>query len=195
MTINEAKTILGITISNISTGELKKIFKKEMLSWHPDIAINRGISEKEATEKSQKIIMAYELISENLDFLEESKFKHTFQSYFSHKTSSSRSYKQYYDYSIDDIDARFVNRVTMKSSNVKWIDYISDLEILVVRFKNSQGYYLYYDVPEVVFMKFKLADSPGRFVYECLRGYKYNSHSRYAEWLNIYKSISEITDK
>ena len=166
MTISEAKAILDISKSDISTDELKKIFKKKMHKWHPDIAVNRGVSEKEATEKSQKIIMAYELISENLDSLEENNFKYTYQSYYSYKTSSRRSYKQYYDYSIDEIDARFVNRITMKSSNVKWVDYISDLEILVVRFKNSQVYYLYYDVSETVFTKFKVANSPGRFVHK-----------------------------
>lgn len=195
MKINEAKSILGISTSKVSTDELKKIFKKQILNWHPDIAVNRGVSEKEATEKCQRIIMAYELMSENLDSLEETKFSHTYQSYYNYKTSSNRSYKQYYDYSIDEIDARFINRITVKSSNVKWIDYISDLEILIVRFKNSQVYYLYYDVPESVFTKFKITDSPGRFVHKYLRGYRYDSHDKYAEWLNIYKSISEITDK
>jgi len=195
MTIKEAKTILEITKPDTPLDELKKIFKKKMLNWHPDIAINRGVSEKEATQKSQEIIMAYELLSENLDSLEESTFKHNYQTYYNYKTSSTRSYKQYYDYNIDEIDAKFVDRITMKSSNVKWIDYISDLEILVVRFKNSQVYYLYYDVPISVFSKFKITDSPGKFVHKYLQGYRYDSHSKYAEWLNIYKSISEITDK
>ena len=186
MTINKAKAILDITKSDVSPEELKKMFKKKMLNWHPDIAVHRGISEKYATEKSQKIIMAYELLLENLDSLEESTFKYNYQTYY--------NYKQYYDYSIDEIDAKFVNRITVNSSNVKWIDYISDLNILVVRFKNSQVYYLYYDVPENVFLKFKIADSPGRFVHQYIRGYRYDSHSKYAEWLNIYKSLSEITD-
>jgi hypothetical protein len=127
-----------------------------MLQWHPDIAMNRGISEQEATFRSQQIILAYEILSKNLDSLDESKFKHTYESYYKYKTSSNKSYKQYYDHSIDNIDASFVNRITLKSSNVKWIDYIFDLKILVVRFKGSGGYYIYYGVPEIIFEKFKL---------------------------------------
>ena len=165
-----------------------------MLQWHPDIATNKGISVQEATLKSQQIILAYEILSENLDSLDESTFNHSYQSYYQYKTSVKKNYRQYYDYSIDDIDANFVNRITVKSSNVKWIDYIRDLQILVVRFKRSSGYYLYYDVPESIFERFKITDSPGRFVYQYLRGYRYESLSECAEWLNVYKSLSDITE-
>lgn len=194
MTTTEAKNILGITQGGLNLNDLKKVFKRLMLRWHPDIAINNGISVQEATSKSQQIILAYEIISENLDSLDESTFKHTYQSYYQYKTSTKKSYKQYYDHSIDDIDASFVNRITVKSSNVKWIDYIRDLQILVVRFKGSSGYYLYYDVPESIFERFKMTDSPGRFVHQYLHGYRYESHSEYAEWLNVYKSLSDITE-
>jgi hypothetical protein len=194
MNINEAKIILGIPQLSLSLEELKKIFKKQILQWHPDIAINRGISHQEATYRSQKIILAYEILSGNLESLEDNSFKHSYETYYSYKTSKPKSYKQYYDYSIDNIDASFINRITLKSSNVKWVDYIKDLEILVVRFKDSSVYYLYYDVPENVFSKFQRVDSPGRFVHQYLRGYKYESHIEYAEWLNIYKSLNEITE-
>ena len=83
----------------------------------------------------------------------------------------------------------------MKSSNVKWIDYIEELEILVVRFKGSQVYYLYYDVPVSVFNKFLSASSPGRFVHQYLRGFKYESLSKYAEWLNVYNRLNDITEE
>lgn len=193
MTIIEAKKILGIRQDGLTSIDLKKIFKKQMLQWHPDISINKGISHEEATSKSQQIILAYEILSENLESLEETSFKHTYESYYQYKTSAKKSYKQYYDYSIDDIDASFVNRIIVKSSNVKWIDYIRDLEILVVRFKGSSVYYHYYDVPESIFSKFKETDSLGRFVHQFLRGYKYDSFGEYADWLNIYKSLSDIT--
>lgn len=195
MTVTEAKIILGITQVGLTSIELKKIFKRQMLQWHPDIAINKGISHQEATSKSQQIILAYEILSENLESLDDISFKHTYESYYQYKTSTKKSYRQYYDHSIDEIDASFVNRIVVKSSNVKWIDYIRDLEILVVRFKGSSVYYLYYDVPESVFEKFKVADSPGRFVHQFLHGYKYDSHGEYAEWLNVYKSLSDITDE
>lgn len=194
MTTTEAKYILGVTQVAPNINDLKKMFKKLMLQWHPDIAINNGISMQKATSKSQEIILAYEILSENLTSLDESIFKHTYQSYYQYKTSTKKSYKQYYDHSIDDIDASFINRITVKSSNVKWIDYIRDLQILVVRFKESSGYYLYYDVPEIVFEKFKRIDSPGRFVHQYLYGYRYESYGEYAEWLNVYKSLSDITE-
>ncbi|MBL0236045.1 MAG: KTSC domain-containing protein [Saprospiraceae bacterium] len=195
MTVIEAKIILGITEGSLISIELKKIFKRQMLQWHPDISINRGISHLEATSKSQQIILAYEILSENLESLEDNSFKHTYESYYQYKTSTKKSYRQYYDYSIDDIDASFVNRIIVKSSNVKWIDYIRDLEILVVRFKGSSVYYLYYEVPESIFEKFKVSDSPGRFVHQFLHGYKYDSRDEYADWLNVYKSLSDITDE
>lgn len=195
MTVTNAKIILGITQGRVTSIELKKVFKKQMLQWHPDIAINKGISNQEATLKSQQIILAYEILSENLESLDDNSFKYTYESYYQYKTSIKKSYRQYYDCSIDNIDASFVNRIIVKSSNVKWIDYIRDLEILVVRFKGSADYYLYYDVPESIFEKFKKADSPGRFVHQFLHGYKYASYGAYADWLNVYKSLSDITDK
>jgi len=194
MTTSEAKNILGITQGALNLNDLKKSFKRLMLQWHPDIAINNGISVQEATSKTQQIILAYEILSENLDSLDQNTLKHTYQSYYQYKTSTKKSYKQYYDDSIDDIDVSFVNRITVKSSNVKWIDYIRDLQILVVRFKGSSGYYLYYDVPESVFERFRMTDSPGKFVHQFLRGYRYESHGEYAEWLNVYKSLSDITE-
>lgn len=194
MNVQDAKTILRITQGSITLDELKKIFKKKMLYWHPDIAVNNDISAAEVTSKSQNIIMAYEILSESLDSLEESTYKYNYKTYHSYRTPSSRNYKQYYDYSIDNIDEKFINRITLKSSNVKWIDYIKDLEILVVRFKNSSVYYLYFDVPVSVYQSFQRTDSPGRFVHQYLHRYKYESHNKYADWLNFYKSLSDITD-
>ncbi len=194
MNISEAKNILGITQGKLTSYELKKTCKKLILHWHPDIAIYKGISNEEATSKSQQIILAYEILSENLDSIDETLFRHTYQSYYQFKTSAKRCYKQFYDHSIDNIDASFVNRITLKSSNVKWIDYLKDLEILVVRFKRSAVYYLYYDFPESAFQKFLRAESPGRFVHQILNGYKYNSFEGYADWLNVYKSLTDITD-
>lgn len=194
MTVTEAKKILDISQEGLSLIEVKKLFKRQMLQWHPDIATNKGISYEEATSKSQQIIMAFEIISENLESLEKTSFNDTYESYYQYKTSTKKSYRQYYDQSIDFIDASFVNRIIVKSSNVKWIDYIQDLKMLVVRFKGSSGFYLYYNVPESIFEKFKLTDSPGRFVHQFLHGYKYVLHNEYADWLNVYKSLSDIID-
>lgn len=194
MNIKEARVILSVYDIHISKQELKKRFKKEMLQWHPDISVNRGVSQQEATSRSQKIILAYEILSENIESLEHSSYQYNYKSYHSYKTRASKNYKQYFDYSIDTIDASFLNRITLKSSNVKWIDYIKELEILVVRFKKQSDYYLYYDVPELVFRNFMRTDSPGRFVNMFLYAYKYDRLSTYAEWLNVYKSLDDITD-
>ncbi|MBK9716814.1 MAG: J domain-containing protein [Saprospiraceae bacterium] len=90
MTVIEAKIILGITEGSLISIELKKIFKRQMLQWHPDISINRGISHLEATSKSQQIILAYEILSENLESLEDNSFKHTYESYYQYKTSTKK---------------------------------------------------------------------------------------------------------
>ena len=194
MNIQDAKTILGTSQGIITIEELKKIFKKKMLHWHPDIAVNNGISIEEATLKSQSIILAYEILSKNLDSLKESSYNYNYTNYHSYNTPPSKNHKQYYDYRIDNLDEKFINRITLKSSNIKWIDYIKDLEVLVVRFKNSSVYYLYFDVPESVYQHFQKTDSPGRFVHQYLHRYKYKSHSKYADWLNVYKSLSDITN-
>src|SRR5690606_11443909 len=99
--------------------------------------------------------------------------------YHNYKTSTTKSYKQYYDHITDTIDEHFISRITLTSSNVKWIDYIKDLEILVVRFKNSAYYYIYHNVPESVYLKFQKAESPGKFVHQFLNGYQYECHSKY----------------
>ncbi len=194
MTTSEAINTLGIDQGVLNLNDLKKVFKKLMLQWHPDIAINNGITVQEATSKSQQIILAYEILSENLDSLDEATTKQNYQSYYQYKTSTKQSYKKYYDNIIDDIDASFVNRITVKSSNVKWIDYIRDLQILVVRFKGSSIFYLYYDVPEIIFERFRFTESHGRFVHQYLKGYRYESLREYADWLNMYKSLSDITE-
>lgn len=188
MTLQEAKQILGLIQVVVTVDDLKKAYKKSILCWHPDLAVKKGISVEAATAKSTDINLAYEILSKNLVPNEQSTFK------YNYKTPSSKSHKQYYDNSIDSIDEKFLNRVILKSSNVKWVDYIKDLAVLVVRFKNSSGYYLYYDVPESVFLKFQTAESPGRFVHQYLREYKYESHYSYADWLNIYTSLSDITN-
>ncbi len=193
MTTKEAKTELGITQEKISSEELKKIYKKEILKWHPDVATNYGITTEEATKKTQRIILAKEILSKKLDSLDTNDFKHTYESYYAYRTSKPRNYKQYYDYCIDDIDESFINRTTLKSSNVKWVDYIMDLQILVVRFKDSSVYF-YFDVPQAVHIQFQKSDSPGRFVNQNLRGYKYDRMNNYADWLNLYKSLSEIEE-
>lgn len=194
MTLQEAKKILEIPQGDIILDELKKTFKKNILRWHPDIAVNNGVSIEEATAKSRDIILAYQILSENLDSLEHSTYNYNYKTYHSHTTAASGNYKQYYDNSIDNIDDKFLNRITLKSSNVKWIDYIIELEVLVVRFKNSSVYYIYFDVPENIFLKFQTADSPGRFIHKYLLNYKYESHNKYAEWLNVYKSLDDITN-
>ncbi|MCH2229166.1 MAG: hypothetical protein MK105_02385 [Crocinitomicaceae bacterium] len=54
MTISEALSILDIQKSDLGSELLKRNFKKQMLSWHPDIAINKGISEKNSYKKKSR---------------------------------------------------------------------------------------------------------------------------------------------
>ena len=152
------------------------------------------LENQDSQTKFQRLKLYFDFLL-SLHFLEKisSNFKEKYS--YEYKTTATKSYKQYYDHSIDEIDESFINRITMKSSNVKWIDYIKDLEILVVRFKGGSGYYLYYDVPLNVYLKFRNTDSPGKFVHQYLYGYKYESLNAYAEWLNVYKNLSDITDK
>lgn len=195
MTKNEARKILGITENKLTLDDLKKLFKKQMLQWHPDIAVHKGISYHEATAKSQQIISAYETLAQDLDTLPNASIKHRYDRCYQRKTSRQKTYEKSYDYEADDLDIKFVNRITLNSSSVKWIDYISDLQILVVRFKRSLKYYLYYDVPRRVFEEFRAAESPGKFVRLYLQEYRYESHENYLDWLNVYKTLNDILDE
>ena len=168
--------------------ELKKQYKIKMLIWHPDRSLHNGISEQELTIQCQKFNLAYEILAQNINL---QKLKSSNFNTFDIKSNSSKV-KKYYDYSIDVLDEKFINRITLKSSNVKWIDYINDVEILIVRFKKSDKYYMYYDVPIQLYNDFKLTNSPGKFVIQYLDNFKYESFNKYAEWLNIYKEISEL---
>jgi hypothetical protein len=192
MTISEAQEIFSISSNLLSGDELKKAYKKLILKWHPDIAANKGISISEATSISQKIILAYEVLSRNLRHLDASKVKHPHESKYHYRASAKKSYKRYFDFSIDDIDEPFLNRITLNSSNVKWVDYIDDLEMLIVRFKSTYGFYVYYDVPKDIYLSFRTVESPGRYVHEKLNLYRYELITDYAEWLNIYRSLENI---
>ena len=63
-TLDDAYTALGIS-ADVSDGDVKKAYRKLMSQNHPDKLTARGVPEdmlKLATEKSQEIQAAYELI-------------------------------------------------------------------------------------------------------------------------------------
>lgn len=60
------------------------------------------------------------------------------------------------------------------SSNVAGFDFNSDERVLIVEFK-SGARYNYYDVPEAVFERMKVATSKGQFLAQNIKG-----HYRYA---------------
>ena len=62
--LKEAYAVLGIT-NTASAGEVKKAYRRQMNQHHPDKLVSKGMPEemiKMATEKTQEIKAAYELI-------------------------------------------------------------------------------------------------------------------------------------
>ena len=62
---------------------------------------------------------------------------------------------------------------TPESSNIAGFEYLEDRRVLVVEFK-SGGRYNYFDVPDVVYERFRAASSKGRFHAQQIKGiYRY----------------------
>lgn len=62
---------------------------------------------------------------------------------------------------------------TPESSNIAGFDYIKERQMLIVEFRNSTRYN-YYDVPEIVFERLKMASSKGQFLAQNIKGvYRY----------------------
>jgi len=62
--LKEAYAVLGVT-SAASDGEVKKAYRRQMNEHHPDKLVSKGMPEemvKMATEKTQEIKAAYELV-------------------------------------------------------------------------------------------------------------------------------------
>jgi len=62
--LKEAYAVLGVTATS-SAGEVKKAYRRQMNQHHPDKLVSKGMPEemvKMATEKTQEIKLAYELI-------------------------------------------------------------------------------------------------------------------------------------
>jgi len=62
---------------------------------------------------------------------------------------------------------------TPESSTIAAFDYIKERKMLIVEFKNG-GRYNYYDVPETIFERMKVAPSKGQFLAQNVKGiYRY----------------------
>jgi hypothetical protein len=62
---------------------------------------------------------------------------------------------------------------TPESSTITAFDYVKERKMLIVEFKNG-GRYNYYDVPETIFERMKVAPSKGQFLAQNVKGaYRY----------------------
>src|SRR5688500_814884 len=69
MTKNECYEILKITGEDLKEDNLKRAKRKALKEWHPDVAIHRGISSKDAHERTIKINEAYDYLVINITWL------------------------------------------------------------------------------------------------------------------------------
>lgn len=180
---DEAFKTLNLSEESLDLAILKRQFKKLILKWHPDLAKHKGVPEDQAKIETQNIIQAYELLKNILVGNKNSVFHET--------TSNSRSsYSNYtkgkeFDFSEDDLDRLFKDRVVLKSSQVKWIYYFDDLEYLVIKFKAGTIGYLYHSVPKYIYEEFKNSESPGRFANRVMPNYAYKDYSYYEDWKQV----------
>ena len=62
---------------------------------------------------------------------------------------------------------------TPDSSNINGFDYITETHVLIIEFKNG-GRYNYYDVPEIIYERMKVAPSKGQFLAQNIKNtYRY----------------------
>lgn len=183
MEFEKALKMLNLSAESLDLDILKRQFKKLVLKWHPDLAKHKGIPEDEAKIQTQNIIQAYELLKNKLVGNKNS------VSYKS--TSGERSnYSNYtkgkeFDFSEDDLDRLFKDRVVLKSSQVKWIYYFEELEYLVIKFKAGIIGYLYHNVPKHIYEEFKYSESPGRFANRVMPNYAYKDYSYLEDWKQV----------
>ncbi len=168
-----------------SIAVVKEAYKKQLFLWHPDRLTSNGkLNFQEANDKTAKINEAYEKIIQQLKY--DTKFDEIIANV---KYCWETKYKQNGSSFVDDSGIESSARSSVVSSNVEWIEYYADLEILIVKFKKS-GAYLYEAVPENVFSNLRSASSKGKYLNKHIAFcYAYHKLSVYSDWQNYAKEI------
>lgn len=91
----------------------------------------------------------------------------------------------------DETDHLFPEKEKLNSSNVKWIYYIEDLKLLIVKFYSSSHGFLYQNVPSNIYSQFLKADSPGKFVNTTLRKYAYIDEAYVEDWKKVLEFLKQ----
>jgi len=182
--LEEAYRTLNLSQETFSLITLKRQFKKLVMKWHPDLAKHKGIPEQQAKIATQKVIQAYELLKRKLVHQEP-------HSTTERPTNSNFNYSKKYtnnkefDFSEDDLDRLFQDRIVLKSTQVKWIYYFEDLKYLIIKFKAGTIGYLYHNVPKYIYEEFINSESPGKFANRVMPYYAYKDYSYLDDWKQV----------
>lgn len=182
--------ILGIKPTG-SLQEIKAAYRKQMFLWHPDRMASSGVAtEKEANERSVKIIEAYHFLEKHV------KPVSGFEGCLSNVNEFGdpvfiRKSKVFQDTPVIDWSIR----EKKESSNIEWIEYYPKLEILLVGFRNGSAY-LYEGVPVVTVREFNLAPSKGKFLNAHIaHSFQYHSLGEYSDWFTFARRIYDTANK
>lgn len=159
--IDDYLFILGLD-SGASAIELKTAYRREISKWHPDRFHNDPTKHLEANERAKSINVAYEHLSELLDFspLPSTKTAQTSKTYTTYRTQHTYNRKSF---TLGFPDPT-VFEVFLKSSNIVSTGYNSITGTLYIKFEGNV-IYSYFNVPESVFLSFVSADSHGKFAH------------------------------
>ncbi len=161
---NEYFKILDIKPTS-SINEIRMAFKKQLFLWHPDRAKVNNRKNEELNNKTRKIIEAYNFLKDNI------------------------KYETDFEEVIANVEINWDIRQNITSSNLEWIEYYPNLEILIVGFKNS-GIYLYENVPKIIHYELISAPSKGKYLNKNIaHSLNYHKLENYAEWYKFAKRI------
>ena len=76
-----------------------------------------------------------------------------------------------------------MNRIAVSSSTIKAIGYEERTQTLEVEFK-SGGVYQYLDVPKIIYERFVLATSKGKFLAQFIKD-KYRTEKHFARFCSV----------
>ena len=196
MNINECINLLEISGIDLSEEFVKKAKKKALKKWHPDIAINNGISFHDAHEKTIKIIEAYEYLMINSSSLKNyTSSQKTNNSEFSQKRrpKKSSSKKQKEETHDSEPTERYEKdgKVFFNECHVNWIKYIQNENLLLVKFENKyrsdESIYLYEKNLRKTYNDYVNSHDAGKFqYYHVSYSFKFRRIKSESDWSNYF---------
>ncbi len=174
--VDNCLSILGLEILP-NKEQLKKAYKTLVKQWHPDRFHGRTDLEKLAVKKTQYLNLSYRYLLETL--------KNTPTDSASKQKNEGGSNRHNYTWQkySDGFPEATVDEFFLNSSHIVSAGYHAQRKILYLKFLGDE-IYLYFDVPEFIFLHLLKASSSGRYALKFI----YNRF-RYRKFTPITKNF------